>query len=164
MITKLELANLWKTSERTIERYLLDGLPHEGSRLTLRFDPAAAEAWRANRRSRKPKRPLATMARSAPPPDAVDIRAAEFQKVLAEAQFKQLKVQALRGQLLDRERVHDAASAAFKNVQLRMRAIPKALAARLAATDVPAEVEEVLATAIDGALDELSLEVFKSAI
>jgi hypothetical protein len=47
-LTKRELAEHWHVDERTISRYVKAGLPHVGSRRTLRFNLEKAEAWRAS--------------------------------------------------------------------------------------------------------------------
>jgi hypothetical protein len=46
-LTKQQLADHWGVDLRTITRYVAAGLPHTGSRRTLRFNVETAERWRA---------------------------------------------------------------------------------------------------------------------
>lgn len=62
-LSKRQLAGKWNVDERTIARYVRSGMPHDGSRTTLRFNLAACERWRdGNIVRRMPKLPV----RSAP--------------------------------------------------------------------------------------------------
>jgi hypothetical protein len=47
-LTTRQLAEHWRVDQRTIRRYIRAGLPHVGSRRTLRFNLEKAEAWRAS--------------------------------------------------------------------------------------------------------------------
>jgi hypothetical protein len=166
LVSKQALADHWGVGVRTIERAVESGgLPHEGSRLSLRFNLEQADAWRTTKRSRRGHRPsVADVVSPTSPADVptVPVQEAERRKLLAEAELKEHKLRELRGQAISAERTYDLALQAFSNVRTRVRAVATTMAPRLADVPHPAgEIEVLLLQALDGALECLSMDVFE---
>ena len=165
LLTKSELATRWDCSERSIERFVLkDGLPHHGARLTLRFDAVAADAWRAQRRSRRPGRPLVATKHHGMTStlDRDDIEVVSNARIsIDEAARRKLAAEAQRTELrLARERDHVVAIADARGkwesliteARTRLLGLDSKLVARFVGCDdqaklragIRAEIREVL--------------------
>jgi hypothetical protein len=162
-LTKRQLADHWRVDLRTITRYVAAGLPHKGSRRTLRFNLETAEGWRAG--TVAPHMPRVT-SKPAPAPvtasgASVDpYRQARTVNETYKARTAKLEYERLTGKMVEGDKIMEAAEKAFVNARVRLRGLAKSMAPILAANIHPAEVEKMLADAIDGALEGLSRNVF----
>src|SRR5678815_888580 len=75
------------------------------------------------------------------------------------AKLLQLEYARESGKVLDADQVLQLTTAAFANCRLRLRSLPRSLAAILVAQKSPAAAEKLLASAIDDALLALSTDV-----
>ena len=119
---------------------------HDGS-----IDPAAADAARASRvRLRMKATPQAGHGEG--------YWQARTAREVFSAKLLQLEYARETGKLLDADKTLELVTSAFANCRIRLRSLPKSLAAVLA-NRTPAEVEAILCIAIDGALVTLSNDV-----
>ena len=77
------------------------------------------------------------------------------------AKREKLLYEQLQGKVVDSDKILEAANSAFANCRVRMRGLAKSMAPILASHTSPAEIEKIMADAIEGALTVLSDDVFK---
>jgi phage terminase Nu1 subunit (DNA packaging protein) len=115
-LNKEQLASRYGVTKRTVERFVVDGLPHTGARKSLRFDPPEADAWLANHARRRKPLPAVhsshdvTNAVAPSRGDQMSFDEAARRKMAAEALQKEIQVAKSLGQTIsisDAKRIWD---------------------------------------------------------
>lgn len=131
-----------------------------------KIDPATADAgWNGRTQQPradvpKPETPAPTV-RESPSSNPNSYLAARTFHETYKAKREKLLYEQLQGKLVDGDLVLEKASNAFQNCRVRMRGLAKSMAPILASHTSPAEIEKIMADAIEGALTVLSDDVFK---
>jgi len=138
---------LLDVDERTIDRYVVAGMPREGTGRKARYGPAAFAWFLAER--------LEQSGRNRPTEDADNLSEAELRRTNADARLKELKADEMEGKLVDVAYVERTQAQINANVRARLLALPAKLTPQLVGVSSPAKAKAIIEKETNQACEEL---------
>lgn len=148
-LTIAELCTLLKVSERTLARYVEQGMPRTGVGKKARYGPEAIE-WYVNSKIEEAA-PVSS--------DDLDLKAEQARKTAADADMQELRLRIRKGQVVEVKEVKRLQTQAYSVIRSKILGWPSKVTPRIAVNGNMAKVKAIL----EQETNELLMELVKVA-